>query len=109
MWEESLEGSDKITYKKKLIITDGKVLPDPYLLKKGWEDDVKLLPDLEWPDIYHYLINTPSEFTKESLKAYKSLEAYNFFISGHVQDVYYHSLEGNKEFCFIKTKVNKSE
>ena len=60
MWEESLEGSDKITYKKKLIITDGKVLPDPYLLKKGWEDDVKLLPDLEWPDI----ISLPNQYSK---------------------------------------------
>ena len=109
MWQESnyfksLESSDKIAYKKKLTLT----LPDPYLLETGWED-VKLLPDLDSPDIYHYLINTPSEFTKESLKAYKSLEAYKSFISGHVQDVYYHSLEGNKEFCFIKTKVNKSE
>ena len=86
-----------------------KFLPDPYVLEKDWEDDVKLLPDLEWPDVYHYLINTPSEFTIESLKAYKSLKAYNFFTNGHVQDVYYHSVEGNKEFCIIKTKVNKSE
>ena len=56
MWQESnyfesLEGSDKITYKKKFPLTDGKVLPDPYVLEKDWEDDVKLLPDLEWPGI----------------------------------------------------------
>ena len=83
MWQESnyfktLERSDKIFYTKTLTRTDVKVLPDPYILEKDWEDDVKLLPDLEWPDIYHYLINTPSEFTEGSLKAYKSLEAYNF-------------------------------
>ena len=65
----------RITYIKKLTLTDGKVLPDPYVLEKDWEGDVKLLPDLEWPEMYHYLINTPSEFTKESLKAHKSLEA----------------------------------
>ena len=49
MWQESTyfkpwKGSDKITFKKKLTLTDGKVLPDPYVLKKDWEDDVKLLP-----------------------------------------------------------------
>ena len=29
--------------------------------------------------MYHYLINTPSEFPEELLKAYKSLDAYTFF------------------------------
>lgn len=48
---KSLEGSDKITYKKMLPLTYGKVLPDLYVLKNDWEDGVKLLPDLEWPDI----------------------------------------------------------
>ena len=37
-------------------------------------------PEVEFPQIYIdlYLIDTPEEFTREKLKAYKSLEAYNY-------------------------------
>jgi hypothetical protein len=35
-------------------------------------------PDLTFGDIYLYLIDTPSIYTKESMKAYKSLEAYRY-------------------------------
>ena len=91
-----------------LALTDGSVLPDPYSLDEGWQDDVGLLPDVGWPDIYNYVINTPSNFTKESLKAYKSLEAYNFFICGHVNDVYYHPINNTSDFCCIKSQVCKS-
>ena len=112
MWEESdyfksLEKDDQKQYKRKLTLSNGDVLPDPNTLV-NWNDDVSLLPNIDWPDIYHYLINTPSEYTMESLKAYKSLEAYNFFVCGHVQDVFHHSIVNNKEFCFLKSKVRSS-
>ena len=48
---KSLDGSDEITYKIKLTLTDGKVLPATYVLARDQENDVKLLPDLQWPDI----------------------------------------------------------
>ena len=105
---DSLDEKDQANYKCKLTLTDGSVLPDPYSLDEGWQDDVGLLPDVDWPDIYNYVINTPSNFTKESLKAYKSLEAYNFFICGHVNDVYYHPINNTSDFCCIKSQVCKS-
>ena len=48
------------------------------------------ISEVTYPDIYSYLIDTPSEFTKEKMKGYKSPEAYNFIICGHVQDIYFH-------------------
>lgn len=33
------------------------------------------------------ILETLSVYTRENLKAYKSLHAYKFLISGHVQDV----------------------
>ena len=80
-------------------------MPDPYTLVENWKDNEKLLPDITLTDIYNYVINTPSLYTNENLRAYKSLEAYNFFASGHVHDVAYHGINKLSEFCFIKTKV----
>ena len=71
-----LTPNDKAHYTKKLTLNNDEILPDPYSIKEGWSDDVGLLlPDVAYPDIYTYLIETPSEFTKDKLKAYKSLEA----------------------------------
>ena len=105
---DSLSVEDKSNYRNKLTLTDGTVLPDPLALKDGWNSDISLLPDVGLPDIYNYLVNTPGEFTKESLKAYKSQEAYNFFHSEHVQDDFCYPIEGT-EFCFMKSSVLPSQ
>ena len=102
---KSLSLNDKNWYEKKLTLSDGQTLPDPYSLSEGWKSDVTLMPDITWIDVYNYLINTPSTFSKESLKAYKSLEAFNFYENGHVQDVSYHSIKEENCFCFIKSEV----
>ena len=44
-------------------------------------------PDLMYADIYNYLILTPSLYTHEQLKSYKSLEAYNQFVNGWVSNI----------------------
>ena len=56
-------------------------------------------------DIYSYLINMASLYTNKNFKGYKFLEAYNFFVSGHVHNVAYHGINNLSELCFIKTKV----
>lgn len=44
-------------------------------------------PDVTYPDIYNYLIITPSFCTHEQLKAYRSMDGYNFFSSGWVSNL----------------------
>ena len=104
-YSSNLNSDDRKKYEEKLITADGTVLPDSYTLVENWKDNVKLLPDITWADNYNYLTNTPGLYTNENLKAYKSLDAYNFFVSGHVHDVAYHGINNLSEFCFIKTKV----
>ena len=76
---ESLIEEDKKSYLAKLTLPTVEQLPDPFILHSNSSDDVSSLPDKTYPDIYHYLIGYPNQFSKESLKAYKSLESYNFF------------------------------
>ena len=99
---DSLGNADQLNYKAKLTLSNGTILSDPYTLE-NWVEDVSVIPEIAFGDIYTYLIETPSVYTKESLKAFKSLEAYNFFLCGHVQDVY--CCCDDVEFCSIKTKV----
>ena len=83
-------------------------VPDPDGLD-NWSGNVSLLPNITWLDITSYLIQTPSVFSKESLRAYKSLEAYDYFVCGHVQDCFYHPINNDDHFCFIKTQVLPSQ
>ena len=101
---------------------------DPYEIdEEFWIDDVSKWPSVEFPALYMYFIETPGGYTREKLKAYKSLEAYNYYsrlmlpvikqcshlspflyFSGWVQTVYFYELEDRKH-CFLKGKVNCSQ
>ena len=51
---------------------------DPYEIPASkWIDNISLWPPVAHGDIYEYLVNTLGPFTREALKAYKSLDAYN--------------------------------
>ena len=101
-----LKGSDREVYTTKLLLKTGEQLPDPFSLNNGWLNDITMLPECYWRDVTEYLIDTPSRFTKEATKAYKSLEAYDYFMCGHVQDCFYYKISPTSEFCFIKSEVS---
>ena len=98
----------RLRYHLKLSYNKGaSSLPDPHNLK-GWTNPSSW-PDLTFGDLYTYLIETPGIYTKESLKAFKSLEAYQFVISGHVKPLCCRSVGDNIPYCFIKGKVIPSQ
>ncbi|CAG2215690.1 unnamed protein product [Mytilus edulis] len=106
----SLTPDAKQRYQTKLLYAYGtKSLPDPYVLTDKWSTNPCTWPDLTFGDIYVYLIDTPSIYTKDSMKAYKSLEAYNFVVSGHVQVVLTHQVSDDSPFIAIKAKVTPSQ
>jgi hypothetical protein len=77
VYANSLSEEAKRRYSLKLLYSHGTCsLPDPYQLTENWSRNPDTWPDLTFGDIYLYLMDTPSLFTKESMKAYKSLDAY---------------------------------
>lgn len=83
----SLDKPSKSRYREKIAKLGG--MKDPYLIERdaagtdSWEN----WPNVEYPDLFSYLIHTTSEYTGESLKAYKSLTSYKYVASGWVADV----------------------
>ena len=63
--------------------------------------------DLMYADIYNYLNLTPSLYTHEQIKSYKSLEAYNQFVNGWVSDVVVIVNSTNKAKIYVFTALVK--
>lgn len=85
-YKESLEPVVRQRYDEKIKEIDD---IDPYSVPSSiWERHA----EVKWPqvtdvDIYDYLVTRTSSYTYQQMKAYKSLEAYNYFISGFVLDM----------------------
>ena len=66
---------------------------DPYLLKSvdlNYNSDV--LPQVTYPDIVNYLLFAPSPMTGEQLKCYKSMDAYNYYVSGFIKKSWHQTI-----------------
>lgn len=83
---------------------------DPYLLPLGAMTPILSctdLPEVNFADIYLYLINFPSAYTGEAMKAYKSLDAYKFFLAGKVTDVMvWKKAENGKSLFVFRSRVS---
>ncbi|XP_076348769.1 uncharacterized protein LOC143246249 [Tachypleus tridentatus] len=94
-----LTGAEKARYEEKV---KGLGVGDPYMLPPrvftpviSSQDNVAQsqtvagedLPNITYGDIYIYLINRTSTYTNESLKGYKRLDEYKYFVAGFVQNV----------------------
>ena len=64
------------------------------------------LPNIEWPDIFNYLVNSSSTYTFKTLKNYKSLEAYQYFVAGWVKEVHVRNSNSKEDIIIAVSKVN---
>jgi len=80
---------------------------DPYVEDGLWKDEVGEWPSLEFGAIYVYLIDSPGLFTREKLRAYRSLEAHNFYVNGWVRTCFHRRFP--PDICFVKARVMRSQ
>ena len=75
-YRDSLSAENRQMYVDKLKFTAG---IDPYAVSDNFYlQSMDEWPEIEFPDIVYLLFST-SKFTKEQLKAYKSLQSYQYF------------------------------
>ena len=103
---EQLDASAKARYQQKLN-SFGEDVDNPYTFDYG--KNVADMPEIEYPDIYNFLINTPSPVSKEELKAYESLEGYKYLVAGWVGDLSVHSISTSGDKVVIQAKVRHSK
>ena len=85
-YRETLALERRKSYDEKLKLIEN---IDPYNVSNFlFSDSMELWPEIEFPDIANYLIFSTSSYTKEQLKAYKSLDAYNYFVAGWVRCIF---------------------
>ena len=107
---ENLNLEAKKRYEEKLSVLE--IIFDPYSLsEKDGEltNNVDKWPNLTFADIYSYLINFPSRFTRFSLKSYKVLESYNYVTSGLVHNVLVKFIRGVKSIYIVISRVTHGQ
>ncbi|KAG1930536.1 hypothetical protein F2P79_022206 [Pimephales promelas] len=103
-----LLGPHKERYLEKLEIAG--LDTDPYLLPpSAFTELIKStdLPDFGPHDLYHYVVNGVSPYTGADLKAFKSLDAYQFFVAGWVTGTRCYANGGGS--YLIMAKVHHSQ
>ena len=63
------------------------------------------MPPIKWWNITNYVMKTPSPYTQDSVKNLKANESHDFFLNGHVQEVYMNDIGDKSQFSFIKSEV----
>ena len=101
---ENLEETAKVRYNEKLAMLGG--AQDPYLtinIIKSTGECVEWFnwPNVEYPDIFNYFVTLVSSYTKQQLKAYKSLEGYKYFIDGWINEIVVWSVPSEPNACMV--------
>ena len=76
------------------------------VIASKFRDDMTLRPPVEFGNIFGYFVSRPGLYTQEQLLAWKQLDAYNYFQSGHVRTIL---AWRKKNVCLLKSLVNPSQ
>ena len=66
-------------------------------------------PNVEYPDIFNYFVTSVSTYTKQQLKAYKSLEGYRYFVDGWVQEGFVWLVPSKTNACVVLLGITVEE
>lgn len=85
-YRDSLSAENREMYDEKLKFIAG---IDPYAVSDNfYSQSMEEWPEIEFPDIVNYLLFSTSKLTKEQVKAYKSLQSYQYFVAGWVRSIF---------------------
>lgn len=110
----SSEDLNRFNEKLKIAVGGEKIsIDNPYEVwndEEYWSEAPTSWPNIEFGDIWNYLIESPGPFTKEKLKSYKSLLAYDYFISRKVGPISSHEI-GPKQsgYTILKAEVRPGQ
>ena len=96
-------------YLAKLKVIGLEEQDDPYLSSNDsrYLDDMAQWPAVEYGHIFCYFVERPGVYTQQELLQWKSLEAYNYFKSGHVRTV--ELWVPSNSLCLLRAFVNPSQ
>ena len=105
---QCLQGRARLRYLEKLHLVGLEDSDDPYseLNSSKFTDDLTKWPAVEYSHIFRYFITRPGLYTQEQLVAWKQLDAYNYFLTGHVRKISVSSLGSIR---LLKALVNPSQ
>jgi len=70
-------------------------MEDPYVITIRYLGDFSKLPNISWLNVVNYLINTVGECAKESIKAFKSIDGFEFLEREMCKNASFTSLHPN--------------
>ncbi|XP_035234666.1 uncharacterized protein LOC118206288 [Anguilla anguilla] len=85
-------------------------LPDPFnkmLRQECFSTDLSDLPEVSQVHIFEYLVERECVYTREAFKAYRSLDAYNYFNSGKVKSILTHK-NGNTRVVYGEIEAGQA-
>ena len=108
-YSKSLDPAAIARYVVKLQLLGLAEADDPFAPWNGikFVDNMKLWPRVEYPHIFCYFMDRPGVYTRAQLMQWKSLDAYNYFQSGHVCAVEIWPVDNTN--CILRAFVNPSQ
>lgn len=71
--------------------------------------EIQTRPDISFGDLWIYLVDKRGPFSTQKLKCYKSLEAYQYFVSRKVGVVYSYEVRKDAGVFVLKAEVRPGQ